>query len=196
MQRIRAATLLDLPGAYRVCLLTGDGGEDASASFRNPDLLGHVYVGPYLVGQPEHALVVADAEGVAGYCFAAPDTRAFEVWGEAAWWPVLREQYPIPDDGSRDAEVIRLFHTPMLASKAVVEAFPAHLHIDLLPRARGRGFGRDLIERQLASLRRGDSRGVHLEAGIDNANAIAFYRHLGFEEVERFQGSVLMGMQL
>jgi ribosomal protein S18 acetylase RimI-like enzyme len=196
VQRIRAATLADLPGAYRVCLLTGDAGNDASASFRNPDLLGHVYVGPYLVGQLEHALVVADTEGVAGYCLAAPDTRAFEAWAEAAWWPVMREQYPILDDSSRDAETIRLFHAPGLASDVVVEAYPAHLHIDLLPRARGQGFGRDLIERQLASLQRAGSRGVHLEVGTDNTNAIAFYRHIGFEEVERYEGSILMGMRL
>lgn len=89
---VRAATLHDLPGTYRVCLMTGDSGRDGTALFRNPDLLGHVYVGPCVVGQPDLALVVADAGGVAGYCLAASDSRAFEAWAEAEWWPPLREE--------------------------------------------------------------------------------------------------------
>ena len=68
MPVVRPALAMDIPGAYRVCLLTGDAGRDGSALFRNPDLLGHVYVGPYITGEPDLALVVADAEGIAGYC--------------------------------------------------------------------------------------------------------------------------------
>ena len=71
----------DLPGAYRVCLLTGDAGRDASTIYRNPELLGHVFVGPYIVGQPDLALVVADDAGIAGYALAAADTRGFRALG-------------------------------------------------------------------------------------------------------------------
>ena len=91
---IRPATIADLPGAYRVCLLTGDEGADASGLYANPDLLGHVYVGPYVVGEPGHALVVADRDGVAGYCLAARDTDAFAAWAEREWWPPLRRWFP------------------------------------------------------------------------------------------------------
>ena len=196
MLLVRRATLQDLPGIYRICLLTGDAGQDASTLFRNPDLIGHVYVGPYVVGQPDLALVVADPGGVAGYCLAARDTRDFEAWAEASWWPLLRDQYPSPDDASPDAEVIRLFHAPPRAPQAVVAEYPAHLHIDLLTRARGHGLGRELVERQLASLRGQGARGVHLDVATGNANAIAFYRHLGFAEVDRSESSILMGMRL
>ena len=203
MDLIRAATLQDLPGTYRVCLLTGDAGLDATALFRNPDLLGHAYVGPYLVGQPDLALVVADSEGVAGYCLVASDTRAFEAWAETAWWPALRAQYPLPGDASADAgsdtsadaEIIRLFHTPPRAPDAVVDEYPAHLHIDLLARARGHGHGRTLVERQLASLRRQGVHGVHLDVATENADAIEFYRHLGFVEIGRLESSIVMGMR-
>jgi ribosomal protein S18 acetylase RimI-like enzyme len=196
MRLIRAATLQDLPGIYRVCLLTGDAGQDASAQYRNPDLLGHVYVGPYVVGQADLALVVADPDGVAGYCLAARDTRDFEAWADAAWWPLLRDQYPMLDDASPDAEMIRLFHAPPRAPDSVVAEFPAHMHIDLLARARGHGLGRGLVDRQVASLRRDGARGVHLDVAADNANAISFYRHLGFAEVDRHEASILMGMRL
>ena len=186
----------DLPGAYRVCLRTGDAGEDATEHFEDPDLLGHAYVGPYLVGEPERALVVQGPEGIAGYCLAAADTRAFEAWCEASWWPVLRQRYPVADGDSADAEIISLFHAPPRASDAVVDAYPAHLHIDLLASARGAGLGRRLVERQLADLRREGSPGVHLDVATTNANAIAFYRHLGFADVEPLASSMIMGLRL
>jgi ribosomal protein S18 acetylase RimI-like enzyme len=191
---------MDLPGAYRVCLLTGDAGRDGSALFRNPDLLGHVYVGPYIVGEPELALVVADGEGIAGYCLAAVDTRAFEAWCEREWWPDLRAQYPLPAGGARDdtpdGELVALLHAPSLAPGPVVVDYPAHLHIDLLERTRGLGMGRRLVERQLASLRAGGVPGVHLCVAPGNANAIAFYGHLGFAEVARVEGAIVMALRL
>jgi ribosomal protein S18 acetylase RimI-like enzyme len=196
---IRAALPMDLPGAYRVCLLTGDSGRDGTALFRNPDLLGHVYVGAYIAGVPDLALVVADEEGIAGYCLAAADTRAFESWCEAHWWPVLREQYPLPDDDAAstpDGELVAAIHAPPHAPEAIVADYPAHLHIDLLERTRGLGFGRRLVERQLRDLRARGVAGVHLDVAADNANAIAFYGHLGFVTVHRLEASLLMGLRL
>jgi GNAT superfamily N-acetyltransferase len=60
--------------------------------------------------------------------------------------------------------------------------FPSHLHIDLLPRRQGRGFGRRLIETLVASLRARGSPGLHLLVGYGNPRAAGFYRHLGFAE--------------
>ena len=179
-----------------MCLLTGDAGRDASEIYRNPELLGHVFVGPYVVGQPDLALVVADDAGIAGYLLAATDTRAFEDWAEEQWWPPLREQYPRTADGSPDSELIELLYRSPFAGDSVVVPFPSHLHIDLLERVRGQGYGRLLIERLLDELRRRGSPGVHLDVDIVNANAIAFYRHLGFDELERSHDALVMGLRL
>lgn len=193
---IRPVTPLDLPGTYRVCLLTGDSGQDASGIVRDPDLLGHVYVGPYVLGQPTVGFVPSDAHGVAGYVLGAIDTRAFEAWTARAWWPALRERYPSGDDDSLDGQLIRRIHRPPIAPDVVVERFPAHLHIDLLARVRGMGLGRGLVERLLEALRERNVSGVHLEVAADNANAIAFYEHLGFRELEQGDDSLLMGREL
>lgn len=56
---------------------------------RDQDLLGHVYAGPYLVGQRSLARVVDDGTGVSGYLFGRADTAAFEAWAEREWWPPL-----------------------------------------------------------------------------------------------------------
>jgi ribosomal protein S18 acetylase RimI-like enzyme len=204
MLQIRSAAIHDLPGAYRVCLLTGDMGRDGSALFRDPDLLGHVYVGPYIVGQRGMQLVVVDEAGVAGYLLTADDSRAFETWAEATWWPLLRARYPLRADGSADAEVdgsadaelVRLIHHPVLAPDDVVAGFPAHLHIDLLERARGKGLGRALIERSLNDLRGQGVRGVHLDVAAGNQDAIGFYEHLGFQALHADRDGMLMGMRL
>jgi ribosomal protein S18 acetylase RimI-like enzyme len=78
----------------------------------------------------------------------------------------------------------------------VVDEFPAHLHIDLLERARDQGLGKVLVERLLGDLRERGIPGVHLDVAADNPNGIGFYRHLGFFEVGVQPGSVLMGLRL
>lgn len=196
MSSIRPATLQDLPGVYRVCLQTGATGQDATDLYRDPDLLGHIYAGPYVVGPPCLAFVVTDRQGVAGYVFAAEDTRAFEDWAERSWWPALRDHYPDSTGTDPDAELIRAIHQPQRASDAVTAEYPAHLHIDLLPRVQGKGYGRQLIERVLAVLRQKQIRGVHLVVGAENASAMAFYRRLGFHTLLVEQGAVHMGMRL
>jgi GNAT superfamily N-acetyltransferase len=196
MVRIEPAGLHDLPGAYRVCLLAGDVGRDAGSLYRDPDLLGHLYVGPYLTAESGTRLVVVDEEGVAGYLVSTDDTLAFEAWAETTWWPPLRRRYPYRDDDSRDARLIRAIHAPARTPPDLAGPFPAHLHIDLVGRVRGLGLGRQLIDRLLAELRDRGVAGLHLGVDPVNANAIGFYEHLGFREVRREPGTLLMGMRL
>lgn len=193
---IRRATLHDLPGVYRVCLQTGEAGADATAIYRNPDLLGHVYVGPYVVGAREYALVVGDDDGVAGYCLAASDTMSFAAWAEREWWPPLRTAFPKRSGATPDAGVIELFHEPPIAPLDVVEAYPAHLHIDLLARVRAGGLGRRLIEKQLDQLAAAGVEACHLTVAATNENAIAFYRHLGWSVLREDEGAWYMGFHL
>ena len=179
-----------------MCLQTGDAGKDATHLYRNPDLLGHVYVGPYVIGRPELAFAAADGNGVAGYVLGAADTRAFEAWQEAHWWPALRAQYPHTGGESADDEMIREIHERARVPDAVASAYPAHLHIDLLERARGKGLGRGMVEMLLGALGAMGSTAVHLDVASNNHNAIQFYRHLGFEELESAGDSGYMGLRL
>lgn len=196
MLRVEAAGLHDLPGAYRTCLLTGDSGQDASALYRDPDLLGHVYVGPYLAQSSGTQLVAIDEHGVAGYLLSTDDTLAFEAWAERTWWPPLRQRYPLREGSSADDALVRLIHHPERAPAELPGQFPAHLHIDLQERARGAGLGRDLVERLLADLRARDVPGVHLAVAVENTNAIGFYEHLGFRQVGTEPEAILMGLVL
>ena len=171
----------DLPGMYRLCLLTGAAGEDATSLYRDPDLLGHVYCGPYPTADPWLTFVVVDEQGVGGYVVATADTAAFDAWCERAWWPTLRAQHPqVPDpqDGTEDHVLLGRIHHPD-PSDAPSDA-PAHLHIDLLPRLQGQGWGRRLVDTLATALRERGVPGVHLGVSAANTRAIAFYEHLGF----------------
>jgi ribosomal protein S18 acetylase RimI-like enzyme len=184
---IRDATPADAPEMYRICLLTGDAGRDATALHAEPDLLGEVYVGPYLQVQPAVAAVAIDEGGSAlGYVLGSPDTLAFAGACEATWWPALRSRHPLdPGDDGRlrlpaDQALVEIIHRPSAPDADLVAAYPAHLHIDLLPHAQGRGLGRALIDWLLGRVSELGAPGVHLGVDPRNTAAIAFYERLGF----------------
>ena len=194
---MRPGTVHDLPGVYRVCLLTGAGGNDASGLHDDPDLLGHVWAGPYLAFPDAVTRVLHDDHGVAGYCLAVPDTRRHEQWLADVWLPPLRARYP-PGGGSTpaDAALVERLHHPTSADAALVDAHPAHLHVDLMPRLQGRGWGRRVVESVLDALATAGASGVHL--GVDEANtgAQVFYERLGFTGLVGPQGARYYGMPL
>ncbi len=184
---------------YDICLRTGDSGGDASPLYDDPRLLGHIYVGPYVALQPLLALVLTDEQEIVGYVLGALDTRAFEVACEESWWPRLREQYPLTPAGAgraRDGTLVRMIHHPPIAADDVVKQFPSHLHIDLLPRAQGRGQGRALMDTLLAALVAQGSPGVHLGVSPANTRAIGFYRRLGFVQLDAEDPGLMMARGL
>ena len=188
---IRSTTPADAPALYRICLLTGDAGGDASALHRDPDLLGAVYVGPYLQVAPCLGLAALDDQGeILGYAVGTPDSLAFAAACEATWWPALRRAYPRrtgdgqPSRTAADQRLVDFIHHPPAPDASVAADHPAHLHIDLLPAAQGRGLGRLLMAELLSRLEAAGAPGVHLGVDPTNRAAIAFYEHLGFSRWE------------
>lgn len=187
---IRAARPGDEPGAYHVCLKTGDHGGDGEPFYReDPDALGRIYVGPYLAYEPALSVMLEDAHGICGYALGAFDSRAFYDRYDREWRPDLCRRYPAPsgDPGSwtRVEEAYHAYHHPDYFCPEPYDAMPSHLHIDLLPRAQGRGHGRQMIARLLEAMRRRGSPGVHLGMSALNTRAFGFYERLGFRELTR-----------
>jgi len=183
--RVRQFTPGDIDACYEICLRTGDHGADATALHSDPRLLGEIWVGPYLQRWPQHAFVVADEETVGGYIVGAPDTVEHERWLEREWLPPLRLRYPQDafPAGTADADCVRLLHNPPPTPERLSSAYPAHLHIDLLPGMQRRGYGRALMNAFLASLRSAGVEAVHVGVSSANSGAIAFYRRLGFRNL-------------
>ena len=65
-------------------------------------------------------------------------------------------------------------------TSVVDDRWPAHLHINLLPVARGRGTGAALMRTWLDRLEADGIAGCHLETVQENHRAIAFFEAMGF----------------
>ncbi|NAZ83451.1 GNAT family N-acetyltransferase [Kineococcus sp. R8] len=182
--RVRPYAPDDLDALREVCLRTADVGADATGLTRWPDLVGDVYAAPYAVHDPELVTVVERAGRVAGYVIGCRDTLAFEAWCAGTWWPPLRARYrPAPGEAVRpfDAPLLHLVHTAPDPARPHLTTHPAHLHVDLLPVAQGRGLGRRLLEHVVRQLRDAGAPGVHLGVSAANTRAVAVYRRLGFD---------------
>lgn len=187
---IRPARPGDEPGAYYVCLKTGDFGNDGEQFYReDPEALGRIFVGPYLAYEPELSLILEDAEGICGYALGALDSRKFYARYETEWRPGLCSRFPEPrgiqEQWSRVQAVYHCYHHPDYFTPEPYEAYPSHLHIDLLPRAQGHGYGRQMFEQVMDKLRQGGSPGAHLGVSVMNTRAAGFYERLGFRELTR-----------
>lgn len=197
---LRRARPEDRAAAYRVCLLTGDSGRDATHLHRDPDALGNVYVGAYFAFEPDFAFVLEDAGGICGYTLGALDSRTFYRRYVAEWLPPLRALRPPPQGDratwNRDQQLWHLYHHPDIYLPAEEAAYPSHLHIDLLPRAQGRGLGQEMMRVLLGTLATHGSPGVHLAMALDNYRAARFYAKLGFHELARNADTLFLGRAL
>ncbi len=203
--RLRPPHPEDTAGAYAVCLKTGDFGRDGEPFYRDdPEALGRVFVGPYLAYEPELARILEDEEGVCGYVLAARDSRSFYARYEAEWRPELCRRFPAPTGDpagwNRIQQIHHVYHHPDYFCPEPYDQYPSHVHIDLLPRAQGRGLGRAMMAEVLGLLRQVGSPGAHLGVSLPNVSAQGFYRKLGFQSLiqvgEGADGCLYLGYRL
>lgn len=196
--RIRPFRPGDEPALADICLKTADAGADATGVLDDDDLWAEIFVLPYVARHPDLAFVVETDDGrVVGYVVSAPDTRAFEEWFRSEWWPRRGSRWPRPSAPStRQDGIVAYAYGRGAGAEPYGDDYPAHLHIDLLPEAQGRGLGRRLIDTLVVELRRQGVPGLHLVASSENLGAVAFYPRVGFTAVPSHEGVQAFGMKL
>jgi GNAT superfamily N-acetyltransferase len=117
-----------------------------------------LWLGRYLVEEPEHAFVAMLAGKVCGYLVGS-----------------LAD--PADRDAFRELAYFQNF-------SAQTEKFPAHLHINVDQAMRSRGVGELLIRAFEAHARAGQAPGMHIVTGAGMRN-VEFYEKLDFQEVAR-----------
>jgi len=185
----------DFKAVYKICLETGDSGKDATELFKDPDLLGHLYSGPYVTLEPESAFILEDEIGPCGYIIGALDSESFYKKMNNLWLPGLRKKYTDPTSKhnqlNKDEELIHhIFHPE---KPIILPDYPSHLHIDLLSRAQGQGQGKKMMDLFFQYLKKNHSKGIHLGLSIHNNRAFHFYKKYGMTELFRTSGAIIMG---
>ena len=187
--RRRCVVASDKKALYRICQLTGDAGKDASRIFQDMDLLGDLYVGPYLTYQPELAWAIEDNRGICGYLLAVSDTVAYQKWHVRYWLPRIRKGRHVPTTDEENWTMDESLRASLFEFEFDrpdwLEQFPAHIHIDLLPRIQGKGWGTLFVQEMLGTLRNKGCPGVHLGMHPENTKALEFYQKLGFQVLEQ-----------
>lgn len=183
-----------------ICLRTAASGGDATGLASDDSLWADVFLLPYLAFAPDLAFVLTgDDDAPLGYIVGVEDTASYERWFRSTWWPPRRRAVSMVAGGAPAWPVAYAddVGSPTAPPRTFdLARYPAHLHIDLLPAAQGRGGGRALIGRLTSELTSRGVSGVHLVAGATNAGAIAFYPRVGFTEIANDSGSVTFAMPL
>ena len=182
MTRIRPFEPADLEACYAISLATGFEGGDASHLYRDPKMMGHIYVAPYVLLEPQLALVVEDGDGVAGFAVGTTDTVVWEERLGREWWPTLRGSYADPaevppEERTPDQRRAFMIHHPAMTPSAVTREYPAHLHMNLLPRTQRRGVGSRLLGAWLDKV---DAPAVHVGVNRANTGGMQFWAARGF----------------
>jgi len=193
---LRSATVSDLPGLLRVCLETGDSGKDATHLHRLPDLLGEIYVSPYVIYQPDFSFVLLDDDKAVGYLLAALDTKKFEEILVKEYWPQLKNKYAQLSDAitKKDQDLLKELDRQGFSPKNLTDIYPSHLHIDIIDGYQGKGFGKTMIAFLLDKLKAAGSNGVHLHMAASNDRARYFYKSFGFNEISEDENKCIMGV--
>ncbi|GGI43587.1 GNAT superfamily N-acetyltransferase [Agromyces flavus] len=186
---IRPYRASDRETIARICLLTAAGGGDATGVYGDDALMPEVYALPYVDYAPDLAFVVDDGGIVGGYVLGVADTADFIDWYAREWAPGFRRRHPTPSPPTAhrpaytEAQLIADGGDPERMRIAELDAYPAHLHVDLLPTYQGRGLGRRLIDTLRTALADRGVPAVHLGLDPANVGARAFYSRIGFHEL-------------
>jgi len=181
---IRKYVKADREAIQDICYLTGYMGDSAERFWRHKESFVEVWTSYYINQEPESIHVAAKDDVVVGYLTGCVDTAL-----------ATKSKVPINSLIIKHGLLFRpvtagffwrgvfdsLKDKQVATDEFIDERWPSHLHINLLPVARGSGLGRALMERWLDQLRRSGSPGCHLSTLVENTGAVSFFERMGFK---------------
>ena len=193
---LRAANIADLPELRRICLETGDSGKDATHLHKLPELVGDIYVAPYVIHEPNFAYALLAENKVVGYLMGVLDTKSFENILVEKYWPIAKAKYEQIDFEitPSDQELLAELDKQGFSDGELIKKYPSHLHIDIVESHQSAGYGKSMIAFLLSELKQAGSSGVHLHMSASNDRARVFYKKFGFIEVFEDANEFIMGL--
>jgi GNAT superfamily N-acetyltransferase len=183
---IRAFTDRDRPGLRRLFARAGEGAPTESL-WGHEDSEADVYLTPYMDLEPDSLFIAWVGEEMVGYLTGCLDGTAMP--SESARMDaairkhrlVLRRRPAAFFARSLlDMAICTLRRQPT-AGELDDPRWPSHLHMNVLPEARGSGVGAALMHRWLDRVREHGSPGCYLQTLVENTGAVRFFARMGFE---------------
>lgn len=190
-----------------ICCATGNAGNPIDKV--RWDFFSEQWVGPYQKILPGWTYVVLSGESVVGYLTGCPNTRRFAMFKKIFFdfvlvLKIIFGRFQSNNDTKRFLRrFFRIEQGPedSFAPETllhVYKRYPAHLHMNLLSTARGKGAGRQLINAFAKDLQERKITGIHLFCGEE---ARKFYLKMGFTDIAQVEfrphvNVYLMGMLL
>lgn len=163
----------------QIAYQTGFFGQSAAAYFPSPALFSLLWIRPYFHGAGSLGFV-AELDGQAvGYIIGSVSQGQYQ---SALTKTVLQGGWrTLPAPLALLICLRYLLRAALFsAPHASWQEYPAHLHINLLPQARGLRLGEQLLRAYLSALMELGVPGVQLSTTTQNSAALGLYREFGF----------------
>ncbi|WP_237741735.1 N-acetyltransferase [Tsukamurella sp. 1534] len=152
----------------------GDGSPSGEL-WRHPPSERAVYLDPYIEHCPETLFVAEEAGCPPGSSLPSEDDRLVRALGRPA---VLLRPATVRFLGRAAVDAVAARRRGEPASGELHDGrWPAHLHIDVAPEARGTGAAYGLMDAWLDAL---GGTGCHLQTLVENDRAVRFFERYGF----------------
>jgi ribosomal protein S18 acetylase RimI-like enzyme len=147
-----------------------------------------VYLTPYMDLEPESLFVAVEDGELVGYLAGCLDTARLPSESDRLNRAITKHRLFLRRKPAAffaravlDMAISAVRRAPT-AGEFDDPRWPAHLHINVLPRVRGAGVAAALMDRWLKVLRETGSRGCHLQTLVENSRAVRFFARMGFEK--------------
>jgi ribosomal protein S18 acetylase RimI-like enzyme len=185
---IRPYEARDRRAVRAICVATGYLGEPATWMWRDEPSFADVFSSYYTDREPASAAVAERDGQVVGYLLGCRDSARATSPAVVVARHVVRRGIALRPgtagiiwrsaaDLAQDLARRRVRPAELTLTDP---AYPAHLHVNLLPEARGHGAGARLVRGWLDRLRADGIPGCHLQTMLENTTAVAFFEAMGF----------------
>lgn len=179
----------DQTGVFEISAETAFFGEPVEAFLEDRRLYWDAFARYYIEQETPFVWVAESSQGLIGFLLGCADTSTHErLWRSYILTKVLitalRGRYRL---GRQTANFTFGMLLGMIRGedpKTDLNAYPAHLQIDVRQGFRGKGVGRQLINAYLGQLGQMGISGVHLETTSQNEIACHLYEKIGFQLID------------